>query len=225
MATPEKRPSQCRKPSGWIGKLTLWSMNRRHSALTDWGLQHVDIGLRDTILDVGCGGGRTVGKLAAAASNGKVVGVDYAEASVDASRRENATAIQRGRVEIRQAPVSALPFPDDTFDLVTAVETHFWWPDLAHDMKEVRRVLKPGCRLAVIAEFYDGGKHARYADRLSKAIGIASLTLDQHRDMLTTADFTDVQIVENEPRGWICALGSKPTSESRVEGERPPHVA
>ena len=225
MITPEKRPSQCRKPSGWIGKLTLWSMNRRHSALTDWGLKHVRINPPDTVLDVGCGGGRTVGKLATLASNGKVVGVDYAEASVEASRRENETEIERGRVEIRQASASALPFPDDIFDLVTAVETHFWWPDLAHDMREVRRVLKPGCRLAVIAEFYDGGKHARYADRLSKAIGIASLTLDQHRDMLATADFADVQVIEDAPRGWLCALGTKPRGESAVEGERPTHTA
>ena len=210
MTARTKPPSQCQKPSGWIGRLMLWSMNRRHSSVTDWGLQHVRVRPHDVVLDVGCGGGRTVGKLAAMASDGKVVGVDYADASVEASRGENASWIARGRVEIRQASVSALPFPDDTFDLVTAVETHFWWPDLAHDLREVRRVLKPGGQVAVIAEFYDGGKHARYAERLSNAIGIARLTLDQHRDMLTTADFADVQIIEDEPRGWICVLGTKP---------------
>ena len=85
MTTPDKPPSQCKKPSGWMGRLMLWSMNRRHSALTDWGLQHVHINPRDIVLDVGCGGGRTVAKLAALASDGKVVGVDYAEASVEAS--------------------------------------------------------------------------------------------------------------------------------------------
>jgi len=225
MTTPDKPPSQCKKPSGWMGRLMLWSMNRRHSALTDWGLQHVHINPRDIVLDVGCGGGRTVAKLAALASDGKVVGVDYAEASVEASRNENATWIERGRVEIRQASVSALPFPNDTFDLVTAVETHFWWPDLAHDVREVRRVMKPGGRLAVIAEFYDGGKHAKYADRLSNAIGIASLTIDQHRDMLAIADFADVQVTEDAARGWLCVLGTKPLGNSAVEGERPTHVA
>ena len=43
--------SQCRQPRGWVGRLSVWSMNRRHSALTDWGLQQVSIGVRDTILD------------------------------------------------------------------------------------------------------------------------------------------------------------------------------
>jgi len=51
-------------------------MNASHSNLTDWGLQHVSIANHYTILDVGCGGGRTVSKLAAMATQGKVYGVD-----------------------------------------------------------------------------------------------------------------------------------------------------
>jgi len=116
-------------------------MNARHSKVTDWGLGHVAVGKGDTILDVGCGGGRTVSKLAAIASEGKVYGVDYSEESVVASKRTNARGIDAGRVEIRQGSVSQLPFPDGMFDLVTGVETHFWWPDLPGDMREVFRVL------------------------------------------------------------------------------------
>lgn len=42
------------------------------------------------------------------------------------------------------------------FDLVTAVETHFWWPNLQADMREIFRVLKAGGKLIVIAEVYKG---------------------------------------------------------------------
>ena len=58
---------QCRKPTGWLGRLFLWIMNRRHAKLTEWGLQQISVGKGDTILDVGCGGGVTVRKLAAVA--------------------------------------------------------------------------------------------------------------------------------------------------------------
>lgn len=58
---------QCRKPSGPLGRAYLWAMNRSHSSLTDWGLQYVPLREDDVILDVGCGGGRTVEKLAKAA--------------------------------------------------------------------------------------------------------------------------------------------------------------
>jgi SAM-dependent methyltransferase len=58
-------------------------------------------------------------------------------------RRYNAQAIRAGRVEIHLADVEKLPFAGNTFDLVTGVETHFWWPDIASGLHEIRRVLKP----------------------------------------------------------------------------------
>jgi SAM-dependent methyltransferase len=115
--------NQVRKPTRWVGQFFVWMMNMSHSDLTNWGLKHVVIGQRFTILDVGCGGGRTIQKLAAMASEGNVYGVDYARGSVAASRKKNAELIKSGRVDIRQAAVSQLPFSADSFDLVTAVET------------------------------------------------------------------------------------------------------
>jgi len=202
--------SQCRQPRGWLGRLSVGSMNRRHSALTDWGLQQVSIGVRDTILDVGCGGGRTVAKLAARATGGRVHGIDFAPASIAVSRRTNHRAIALGRVSIDEAAVSALPFADGTFHLATAIETHFWWQSLGDGMREIRRVLRPGGALVIIAEFYDGGRHARYAKRLGQLTGMASLDVAQHEAMFRDAGFTDVRVVENAPRGWICAVGTKP---------------
>ncbi|HEY5060328.1 MAG TPA: class I SAM-dependent methyltransferase [Gemmatimonadaceae bacterium] len=206
------RVTHCERPRGWIGRLVIWRMNRSHSTLTDWGLRRVSIGERDTILDVGCGGGRTASKLAARASAGTVHGIDYAEASVAAARRFNRRAIAQGRVVIQQASVSELPFPNDMFDLVTAVETHFWWQDLPAGMREVLRVLKPGGRMLIIAEFYNGGKHARYVGRLARWTTMAMLDVDQHKAIFSDAGFTDIHVEEELATGWICAMGMKPAS-------------
>src|ERR1700722_20321610 len=64
---------QVRKPGRWVGLPFAWLMNLSHSRLTDWGLRHVHIDNKQdlTILDVGCGGGRTIQKLAAIAVIGK----------------------------------------------------------------------------------------------------------------------------------------------------------
>ncbi|MBA0089244.1 MAG: methyltransferase domain-containing protein, partial [Acidobacteria bacterium Pan2503] len=78
--------NQCSKPTGWLGRFTLWRMNASHSALTDWGLGHIVVRDNYTILDVGCGGGRTVSKLAAISTQGKVYGVDYSQESVAATK-------------------------------------------------------------------------------------------------------------------------------------------
>ncbi len=68
------RVTQAQKPTGWLGRLVLRNMNARHSQVTDWGLSHVRVKEQFTILDIGCGGGRTVGKLAAITTEGKIYG-------------------------------------------------------------------------------------------------------------------------------------------------------
>ena len=205
-------PSQFANPTGLMGRWLLWRMNRHHSNLTDWGLGHVVVRETDVVLDVGCGGGRTIGKLAAAASKGRVYGVDYSPASVAASTRNNRRLVEQGRVRVQQAAVQSLPFEANTFDLATAVETHFWWGDVMGGMREVFRVLKPGGRLALVVEFYRGGKHDSYADRLAAATGIATWTIAEHRRQLTDAGFADVTLDENVEQGWLCAVGTKPTA-------------
>ena len=93
-------------------------MNSRHSRLTDWGLSHIAMQPQDCVLDVGCGGGKTVRKLAAIATTGKVVGIDFSEVSVSVAKKLNARAIARGRVEIHECSVSELPFAANSFALV-----------------------------------------------------------------------------------------------------------
>lgn len=200
---------QARKPTRWIGRWFIRGMNVAHAALTEWGIGHVDIGKGFTILDVGCGGGKAVARLAALAPEGKVYGIDYSAESVEAARRENADAIAAGRVAIEQAPVSHLPFPADHFDLVTAVETQYYWPNPVEDMREIRRVLKPGGRLVVILETYKGGRYAAVKGIVMKALMSAHLTLDQHREIFSSAGFTNVDISTEPRRGWFCGVGTK----------------
>jgi ubiquinone/menaquinone biosynthesis C-methylase UbiE len=208
--------NQCIKPTGWLGRITLWRMNASHSKLTDWGLKQISIENHDTILDVGCGGGRTVSKLAAIATQGKVYGIDFSEESVTATKKTNARWIDAGRVEVRDASVSQLPFSDSMFDLVTAVETHFWWPDLPGDMREVLRVLKPGGTLIVIAEVYKGMKTGagKFVEKYVSRTGLTLLSVAEHRDLFSNAGYTDVQVIEKPEKGWICTIGRKPPANS-----------
>jgi ubiquinone/menaquinone biosynthesis C-methylase UbiE len=200
---------EVRKPSKWIGRFFLWIMNLSHSSLTDWGLQHVDVGKQFTILDVGCGGGRTIQKLAAMATEGTVYGVDYAKGSVAASRAKNARAIQAGRVAIAQGTVSRLPFAGGSFDLVTAVETQYYWPDLPRDMQEILRVLKPGGTLIVMAESYKKGQTNKLLQPVMKVLSAAYLSVEEQRELFLAAGFQDVETFEERESGWMCATGKK----------------
>ena len=203
--------NQVRKPTRWVGRLFAWNMNNTHSGLTDWGLGHIEIGKDFSILDVGCGGGATVQKLAAAAPEGRVVGIDYSAGSVEASRATNRQLIASGRVEIREAPVSQIPYPDATFDLATAVETHYYWPDRSADLKEVMRVTKPAGQIAVIAEAYKkGGVSDAIEGTAMLLLRAAYMTADEHRRWFTSAGLADVQV--HEQHNWICITGRKPAA-------------
>jgi SAM-dependent methyltransferase len=201
---------QCRRPAWWPGRLFLAIMNRSHSAVTAWGLSHVQIATNATILDVGCGGGRTIERLAAMADEGKVHGIDYSAASVAASRRHNATLIAEGRVDVRFGSVSTLPFPADTFDLVTAVETHYYWPNLPADMREILRVLKPGGRLLIVAETYRAERFDWLYRPAMALLRATYLSVVEHCDLFLTTGFSEVEVFEERAHGWICAVGSKP---------------
>jgi len=185
-------------------------MNRSHSALTDWGLSHARIGKDFVVLDVGCGGGATIRKLASIAENGTVHGIDYSSGSVAASRAFNADLSNAGRVHIQKAAVSHLPFSDASFDLITAIETQYYWPDLPGDMREIRRVLRPRGRLLIVAETYKGGRTDKLQRPVMKLLGAAHLDVRAHRELFISAGYQDVEIFEERRKGWICVTGTKP---------------
>ncbi len=220
MANETKRTNQCQRPAGLLGRFVLWNMNSHHSKVTDWGLSHFSIDKHATVLDVGCGGGKTILKLAAMASEGKVYGIDHSADAVKMARRINKEIIENGRAEIHEGSVSHLPFADNMFDVITAVETHFWWPDLHSDMREVFRVLKPEGLMVIVAEIYKGPKtvSAKMAEKYAAKSGMAFLSVDEHCEIFSNAGYTDIQIVTEPAKAWICCTGRK-SSVAIVDAE------
>jgi ubiquinone/menaquinone biosynthesis C-methylase UbiE len=200
---------QVRKPSGPLGRRMARAMNLSHAAMTDWALQQVPIATNAAILDIGCGGGRTIQRLTALAPAGTVQGIDYSEASVAAARATNAREIETGRVQIQHGSVASLPFPDRTFDLVTAVETHYYWPDLTANMREVLRVLKPGGMFVLIAETHRDGLVGTLYILPMALLRAAHLSDAETRDLLTRTGFTEVTTHHTPGKNWICAVGRR----------------
>lgn len=101
-----------------------------------------------TLLDCGCGPGQITVGLARAVNPGRVTGIDLDAAVLEAARRSAADA-DVANVEYREANVVALPFPDESFDVVYfhALLCHLPAPQNA--LAEARRVLKRGGLVAV----------------------------------------------------------------------------
>ena len=201
---------QLRKPARWVGIPFAWIMNRSHAALAEWGFEGVEIESGFTILDIGCGGGATVKRLATLVPRGRVYGVDYASGSVAVAKAVNAQLIDDNRVEIIQASVSHLPFDDSSIDLASAVETQYYWPDPVNDLREIRRVLKPGAALVVVAETHGSARRGTVQRVAMRLMGSNNAGVEEEADTLTAAGYVDIRIVEHPRKGWMCTTARKP---------------
>jgi ubiquinone/menaquinone biosynthesis C-methylase UbiE len=188
-------------------------MNLGHAQLWHWGLKHITIQPDATILDVGCGGGKAVQMLAQAAPSGKACGIDHSEEMVRLAQIVNQALVKEGRVEIECAAVSSLPFPDGTFDLATAFESYYFWPNLMDDLREIRRVLKPSATLLIANEVY---KHEGLDEHNTDWVRLAGILHLQHPDecraTLAEAGYTIIEIDVVSKRNWIAAVARKPSA-------------
>lgn len=195
-----------RKPVGLGGKIMVAMMNSGHGAMADWGFGHITIPENATVLDAGCGGGANIKKLLAKAPKGQVKGIDYSEVSVESSRKVNAKSIKEGRCEVLQASVAELPFLENTFDLVTAFETIYFWPGLVGCFREVYRVIKPGGTFFICNESNgETNKDDKWAEKIG---GMTIYNASQIFTTLNQVGFTDAKVSKND-KGWICVTSRK----------------
>ena len=194
-----------RKPTGSGGKLMVAAINIGHRALAGWGLGFLEINDGAEILDCGCGGGANIKKLLGMNKSGRVNGIDYSEVSVAKARAVNRAAIAGGRCEILRAGVTELPFTDAVYDIVTALETVYFWSDPRKSFGEVRRVLKNGGTFLICNECGNHVKGEKWTDKIE---GMSVYDGNELKNALEETGFRDIKIHENE-RGWLCVTARK----------------
>ena len=181
-----------------MGLLVLRSMNIAHARLHRWGLEAAEIRPRDKVLDVGCGGGKAIARILTRTRR-EVAGVDHSPEAVETTRRVNRAAVTSGRLRVLERTVENLPFRDGFFDVVTAFETTYFWPDLQAGLIEIRRVLSRGGRLVIANEYADRLAAGPWAERLDMNIPDSeTLTGLAHR-----AGFLTVDVSLHPRHGWL----------------------
>jgi ubiquinone/menaquinone biosynthesis C-methylase UbiE len=200
---------QYKCPRGRRGRVVAALMNKGHGALTLWGLAQVNIEPDNVILDVGCGGGKTVSRLAQRAMRGKVFGIDYSADMVEYSKKLNRKLVAEDRVEIREGSVEKTSFPDNFFDLITAIETYYFWPILPDALREIKRVLKPKGKLLIVNEMVkDGVYEIKHAEIIEKT-QVRLFPLDEIRKIMESVGFVHVQIFTKDESPWNAILAHK----------------
>jgi ubiquinone/menaquinone biosynthesis C-methylase UbiE len=178
------------RPKGILGRLGGIIMARMNQQCAAWVTDLLGIQPHDRVLEVGFGPGVGIELLARSVSRGYVAGVDPSEEMVEQATARNAKAVESGRVDLRCGSAERLPFEDTTFTKALAINSMQVWPDAVAGLRELRRVMKPGGRIALGFTPYSGQSKSGLPD------------------MLTAAGFTEVHFVEAEE--GFCALALKP---------------
>jgi ubiquinone/menaquinone biosynthesis C-methylase UbiE len=208
MGLAQRLAAQARKPSGWFGRFVMSRFfNKVNKRINDLTLERLEIRPTDRVLDIGFGGGYTLPIMAALASAGKVHGVDFSESMVQLAEKRFADLIQQGRIELRVADLRSLPYRDQMFDKVCTVNTLYFWPAPAENLREIRRVMKPGGRLVVT--FRSRESMERAAKKFMH--GFTLYDPDAVVNLLEQAGFTRVQIEkhpDDKPMDSNLAIGT-----------------
>lgn len=196
--------SQFSRPSSLMGRLLLRSMNIGHGRLHQWGLKAAGIQLTDRVLDVGCGGGKAISRILEETRR-EVAGVDHSPEAVKTARSVNRAAISSGRLRIVESSVENLPFRDGFFDVVTAFETTYFWPELQVGLTEIHRVLNRGGRLVIANEFADRASAGAWAGRLNMRVPDSEALAGAAYE----AGFLMVDVSVHPHNGWLRLVAAK----------------
>jgi ubiquinone/menaquinone biosynthesis C-methylase UbiE len=162
-------------------------------------------------LDIGCGGGANIARMLKMASNLKAFGLDFSETSVAKSIKYNRKSIAKKQCEIRQGSVSHIPYDGAIFDVVSAFETTYFWPDIVNDTKEIFRVLKSGGTLFIcnneVSFSLDNDEKPQY---FIKTLGMKVYTPKDFNNILMENGYIDIKINMSKNKKTFCVMAKKP---------------
>jgi SAM-dependent methyltransferase len=181
---------QFARPHGLLGRLAGRLMARMNPPANRRLLDLLAPGASDRLIEVGFGPG--VGIALAAERAGFVAGVEVSDVMLRQARRHNRAAIRAGRVDLRLASATEIPFPDGSFTGAFSVNSLQHWGGEKDGLRELHRVLAPEGRLALALRLrsetssaYDRRRYGMTDERLEgvlatlRSVGFEDITVER----------------------------------------------
>jgi SAM-dependent methyltransferase len=193
--------SQFSHPRGLGGWLVGHLMSIKNKERSLWVLSLLELSAADRVLELGFGSGSDIQRVAARLPNGLVAGIDHSDSMFRMATLKNTAAIRAGHVKLCQGSASHLPYESSSFDVAFSINVAQFWDPPAEVAREIRRVLKPGGRVALAVQ-----PRSKGADEAT-----ARATGEKLVEALEEAGFTQVRLERKplRPVPVVCALAIK----------------
>jgi ubiquinone/menaquinone biosynthesis C-methylase UbiE len=115
--------------------------------------------------------------------NSYLHGIDISETCVKKAKLKNRKALNNNSFDIQLGDVAHLQYEAGSMDIVTAFQTHYFWPDIHGACKEIRRVLKPNGLFILCGDLYKMKYHlAKYQ------------SIEEYPELLKEEKFSEIEI-------------------------------
>jgi ubiquinone/menaquinone biosynthesis C-methylase UbiE len=182
--------SQFGHPRGLLGRIVGAIMAIENRERIEWAIGLLEVRPADHLLEIGFGPGIGIERLAALASSGFVAGVDISDVMVAQASRRNARGVRAGQIELKQGSADDLPYPENTFDKLLAINSLHHWENRQTALREVHRALKPGGVIAVVEQPPTKVTDAKEMEQRGNEI----------RDILSQAGFGEIESISGSLR-------------------------
>ena len=184
------------KPSGLIGRVItkIWSFYFKKLSL--WAIKQTTISDNYRILEIGYGGGSTIKNLLALNKNLEIQGIDISKESYRTAQRVHSDSIRKGSVQLKIGNVENMPYQNNYFDRIFAIQTHIFWKDIKKSFQEVYRVMSSNSTLIIASE--KEKIHYHMTDYR---------TSHEFSQLLTSIGFSKIE--EKQNRNWILYIAYK----------------
>ena len=204
-----------------------------HPANTFWGrygkqtVARLRLAPGERVLDVCCGSGASaIPEAETVGPTGSVIGVDLAE-NLLALARSKAENQGLTNIQFRTGDMTQLPFDDGSFDVVVCVFGIFFVPDMEAALRELKRVLRIGGKVAITTwgpRFFEPASTAFWEsvrdvrpdlykgfnpwDRISDVDAVSSLLTSAGFETVEAVAESGAQPVNSPDDWWAMIMGS-----------------
>ena len=194
--------SQFAKPTGFFGKILAKGMARGHKDFYKNTAKAMNLKHDDKFLEIGFGSGLFIKKYVSNVS--KIAGLDYSKDMVKLAKDFNKNLVESGKAEFKHGDATSIPWDDNEFSIVAAIETFFFWSEPERSLKDIFRVLMPGGRLVIEMAYNkdDGIDHTK----LIKKMNLKLYSGEEMKRLLKESGFVDV-VINYYKSYWIPIKG------------------